>query len=273
MSNTQEKTFLSLIQDVISNGIEEKNDRTGVGIKFLPPTQLKFSLENNILPLFQTREIYWKNVFWEMIWILRGETNIKFLKEKNVNIWDSWSDKDGNLGFVYGHLLRKNNGDQLKYVIDQLKTNPASRRIVFTLWDSSLIDKQALPPCHGNAFQFIIDNNKKELYASVTCRSTDLILGAPVNIAEWSLFTHLIAKMTGFKAKEITINFNFPHVYLNHIEQAKKWLNRETNQEFPTINIKKDINTILDLENLVIEDVELIDYTPIKPNIKFQVAV
>lgn len=294
--NSEEQQFLNLIQEILDFGIEEKNDRTGVGTKFLVGRQLKFSLENNTIPILQTREIRWKNIFWEMIWIIRGETNVNFLKDKGVNIWNSWANKEtGELGPVYGKQLRKWTNmvekscqgqftqsqtyydnepvDQLHKLIEGLKTNPASRRHVFTLWNPTEINQMALPPCHANLFQFVVDAAKKELYTTVTCRSTDVILGAPVNIAEWSLFTHFVASLTGFKAKEITMTFNNPHVYLNHLEGSLEWIKRAPSKAFPTIQFNKSLKSIKDLENLTMEDVFLIGYEPQKPNIKFPVAV
>jgi thymidylate synthase len=288
--NTEEAVYLEALKTVIETGFEV-TDRTGVGTKFVPGMAFKFDLSGNKLPVMQTREIFWKNIFWEMIWIIRGETNISFLKARNVNIWNSWADKDGELGPVYGAQLRTWSGidkfhsrrvgtdvftgkmvDQLKTLVDGLNSNPTSRRHCFTLWNPAELEKMALPPCHADFFQFLIDSNNN-LYASVTCRSTDMVLGAPVNIAEWSLFTHLIAKLTGFQAKEIMVTFNNPHVYLNHIDNAKIWLERSPVKPFPIVNIKKELESIKDLENLVIDDVELVGYDPEKPNIKFPVAV
>lgn len=286
MVNKEEQSFLNLIKEVLETGLEEKNDRTGVGTKFLVGKQLRFNLENNTIPIFQTREIYQKNIIWEMIWILRGETNVKFLQDRNVNIWNSWADKNGNLGNVYGYQLRhwnfsyKNDEtnlveirelDQLQTLVDNIKNCPSSRRNIFTLWNSAEVNKMALPSCHANHFQVFVNNDG--LYGVCTCRSTDLILGAPVNIAEWSFFMHLLASVTGKKAKEIVFNFNNPHIYLNHLENAKIWAERKPELEFPTISFKKEVNTIQDMENLTLNDIEIKNYNPQKPNLKFPVAV
>lgn len=273
--NKEEQDYFDILYDIITNGIVEENDRTGVGTKFLVGKHLKFNLSGNRVPMLQTREIYWKNVFNEIIWIIRGASNTKFLKDRNVNIWNSWADENGNLGPVYGVQLRKwnNKVDQLQNLIDGIKNNPGSRRHIFTLWNPEDVNKVILPPCHAIVSQFSVDSNKKELYMAVTCRSTDWILGCPVNIAEWSLFAHFVANLTGLTAREISFSFNNAHVYLNHLENAQEWLKRGPMKSFPTINIKKELKTIADLEAFSMSDVELIDYCPEKPNIKFPVAV
>jgi thymidylate synthase len=234
--------YKDLLQDILTNGIKS-DDRTGTGTLSVFGRTLKFDLSQGF-PLVTIKKTFWKGVLVELLWMLRGETNIKFLKNLGVNIWDQWADKSGDLGPVYGAQLRNYNSvDQLKTVIDQIKTNPNSRRILWTLWRPDILDKQALPPCHGLVVQFYVRNGK--LSCSVYQRSADCFLGLPFDIASYACLLHLIANECGLIAHELVYTIGDAHLYLNHITETKECLNREP-KELPNITVYIKPGELLD---------------------------
>ena len=263
------KTYLELMENVLKNGTK-KIDRTGVGTLSVFGAQMRFDLQKGF-PLLTTKKLHLKSIIHELLWFLKGDTNIKYLKENNVRIWDEWADENGNLGPVYGHQWRSWEGkdgikiDQIHNVIENIKNNPNSRRLIVSSWNVSEIPNMALPPCHA-FFQFYVANDK--LSCQLYQRSADLFLGVPFNIASYSLLCMMIAKVCNLKTGDFVHTLGDTHLYLNHIEQANIQLKREP-KKLPIINIKGNQKNINDF---CFEDFELLNYDP-DPHIKASVAI
>ena len=258
------KQYLELINNVLKNG-KKKADRTGVGTISIFGTQTRYDL-NEGFPLVTTKKIHLKSIIYELLWFLRGDTNIKYLQEHNVRIWNKWADENGELGPVYGKQWRDFNGiDQIKNVIENLKNNPNSRRIIVSAWNPEVVDQMALPPCH-TMFQFFVIDNK--LSCQLYQRSADCFLGVPFNIASYALLTIMIAQVTNLELGEFIHTTGDTHIYLNHIDQVNLQLSREP---YPLPKIK--INTkIKDIFSFDYDDFELVNYI-CHPTIKAEVAI
>jgi len=265
------KQYLDLLQDVLDNG-ELKENRTGVDTLSIFSRQLRFNL-NDGFPLMTTKRVYWTGVAHELLWFISGNTNIKYLQDNNVHIWDEWADTDGNLGPVYGRMWRRfpHNDtiiDQLQSVIDRLRTNPNDRRLVVSAWNPALLPdtsktfgenvadgKQALPPCHYS-FQFVHINGKLNLIWNQ--RSVDVFLGLPFNIASYGLLLKMVAHITNLQANELVFSGADVHLYTNHIDQAKEQLSREPRQ-LPKLSIVGDVKEI---DDFTIDNIQLSEYNP-----------
>jgi thymidylate synthase len=263
------KSYLDLLRTVLETGTY-RNDRTGTGTYSIFGAQARFSLSPDF-PVLTTKKLHLRSIIHELLWFIQGNTNIHYLKENKVRIWDEWADEDGNLGRVYGAQWRDwaapdgKHVDQLAEVIESLKNNPDSRRHIVSAWNPGEIKDMALPPCHA-LFQFYVANG--ELSCQLYQRSADIFLGVPFNIASYALLTQMIAQVCGLKAKEFVHTFGDLHLYANHIEQAKEQLSREP-RPLPQMKINPDIKQIDDFKY---EDFELINYNP-HPSIKAPIAV
>ena len=263
------KQYLDLLQYILDNGIE-KNDRTGVGTMSVFGYQMRFDLQQGF-PLVTTKKLHLRSIIYELLWFIHGDTNIKFLHDNNVSIWDEWADEKGDLGPIYGKQWRRWEGkdgkviDQLSWVINEIINNPNSRRLIVSAWNVAEISEMKLPPCHV-LFQFYVANNK--LSCQLYQRSADVFLGVPFNIASYSLLTHMIAQVTGLQVGEFIHTFGDVHLYLNHIEQAKLQLSREP-FALPQLKLNQNIKNIDDFQ---FEDIEIINYQA-HPAIKADVAV
>ena len=263
------KQYLDLLQYILDNGIE-KNDRTGVGTRSVFGYQMRFDLQNGF-PLVTTKKLHLRSIIYELLWFIHGDTNIKFLHDNNVSIWDEWADENGDLGPIYGKQWRRWEGkdgkviDQLSWVINEIIKNPNSRRLIVSAWNVAEISEMKLPPCHV-LFQFYVANNK--LSCQLYQRSADVFLGVPFNIASYALLTHMIAQVTGLQVGEFIHTFGDVHLYLNHIEQAKLQLSREP-FALPQLKLNQNIKNIDDFK---FEDIEIINYQA-HPAIKADVAV
>jgi thymidylate synthase len=263
------RQYLDLMRHVLDHGIR-KSDRTGTGTLSIFGYQMRFDLADGF-PLVTTKKMHLKSVVHELLWFLSGETNIGYLKKHGVRIWDEWADEEGNLGPVYGAQWRTwpaadgGSIDQITTVVDQIKTNPDSRRLIVSAWNPADVDKQALPPCH-TLFQFYVLNGK--LSCQLYQRSGDVFLGVPFNIASYALLTIMMAQVTGLKPGEFVHTFGDVHIYLNHLEQARLQLSREPHA-LPTMKLNPDVHSIFDF---VYEDFVLEGYDP-HPLIKAVVAV
>lgn len=261
--------YLNLLQRILDEGIE-KTDRTGTGTKSIFGHQMCFNLEDGF-PLLTTKKLHLKSIIYELLWFLKGDTNIKYLKEHGVRIWDEWADEDGNLGPVYGHQWRSwpdyNGGtiDQIQNVINLIKHHPDSRRMMVTAWNPAEIEQMALPPCHC-LFQFYVANGRLPL--QLYQRSADTFLGVPFNIASYALLLQMMAQVTGLKVGEFIHTTGDTHLYLNHLEQAKLQLTR-TPRTLPQMKLNPDVKSLFDFQY---EDFELQNYNP-WPHIKADVAV
>ncbi len=273
------KQYLDLVKHVLENG-DFKQDRTGTGTKSIFGYQMRFDLSEGF-PMLTTKKLHLKSIIYELLWFLKGDTNIKYLNENGVRIWNEWADENGDLGPVYGFQWRNWNGDnidQITELIDNLKKNPNSRRMLVSAWNPSVLPdtsisfkenvsqgKAALPPCHA-FFQFYVNEGK--LSCQLYQRSADIFLGVPFNIASYSLFTLMIAQVCGYKPGDFIHTFGDAHIYSNHFDQVKLQLTREPKQ-LPTIEINP---TIKDIFNFNFEDFNLINYNP-DPHIKGNVAI
>ena len=263
------KEYLDLLSYVKDNGVK-KEDRTGTGTLSTFGYQLRFNLESNF-PLLTTKKIHLKSVIHELLWFLTGNTNIKYLKDHGVSIWDEWADKNGDLGPVYGSQWRSwptSDGqsiDQIKNLIEGIKNNPNSRRLIVSAWNVAEIDNMKLPPCHA-FFQFYVADNK--LSCQLYQRSADIFLGVPFNIASYALLTKMIAQVCGLKCGEFVHTLGDAHIYLNHIDQVNEQLGRSP-KKLPIMKINPSIKDIFEFK---FEDFELINYNP-DPLIKAPVAV
>ncbi|MBT3513113.1 MAG: thymidylate synthase [Nitrosomonadales bacterium] len=261
--------YLDLLRHVKSNGTVKK-DRTGTGTISVFGYQMRFDL-NEGFPLLTTKKIHLKSVIYELLWFLTGDTNVKFLKDNGISIWDEWADDMGNLGPVYGHQWRSwssHNGesiDQIKILIDQIKVNPDSRRLIVSAWNVADIDQMKLPPCHA-FFQFYVANGR--LSCQLYQRSADIFLGVPFNIASYALLTMMIAQVCGLRLGEFVHTLGDAHIYLNHEEQVTQQLSREP-KTLPIMTLNKSIDNIFDF---TFDDFSLEGYDP-EPLIKAPVAV
>ncbi len=273
------KQYLDLIQHVIDHGVT-KEDRTGTGTKSVFGYQMRFDL-NEGFPMVTTKKLHLKSIIYELLWFLKGETNIGYLKENGVKIWDAWANEDGDLGPVYGYQWRNWNGDgidQIKEVVETIKNNPDSRRMIVSAWNPSVLPdtsvsfdenvangKAALPPCHA-FFQFYVSDGK--LSCQLYQRSADIFLGVPFNIASYALFTMMLAQVTGLKYGDFIHTFGDAHIYNNHMEQINLQLSRDP-KPLPKMIINPDVKNIFDFS---FNDFNLVSYEP-HPHIRGIVSV
>jgi len=273
------KQYLDLVKHVLENG-NEKGDRTGTGTKSVFGYQMRFDLSEGF-PMVTTKKLHLKSIIHELLWFLKGDTNINYLTENGVKIWNSWADENGDLGPVYGHQWRNWNDDeidQIKEVIQALKTNPNSRRMLVSAWNPSVLPdtttsfsenvangKAALPPCHA-FFQFYVADGK--LSCQLYQRSADIFLGVPFNIASYALLTMMMAQVCGYQAGDFIHTFGDAHIYSNHYEQLELQMSREP-RPLPKMKINPEVKDIFDFK---FEDFTLEDYNP-HPHIKGAVAV
>jgi len=261
--------YLDLLRDVLENGAE-KSDRTGTGTRSVFGRQLRFDLAEGF-PMLTTKKLHQKSIVGELIWFLRGDTNVHWLQERGINIWNEWADENGDLGPVYGHQWRSwptpdgGSIDQIAKVIDSIKNNPDSRRHIVSAWNVAEVDDMALPPCH-TMFQFYVADGK--LSCQLYQRSADVFLGVPFNIASYALLTMIIAQLTGLEPGEFVHTFGDAHLYSNHIEQAELQLTREPGP-LPTMLINPERTEI---DSFEIDDFTLLDYVA-APSIKAPIAV
>lgn len=261
--------YLDLLHRILEEG-KVKTDRTGTGTKSVFGHQMRFNLEDGF-PLLTTKKLHLKSIIYELLWFLKGDTNVKYLQEHGVRIWNEWADENGDLGPVYGHQWRSwpdHRGgtiDQIQNVIDLIKHHPDSRRMLVTAWNPADIGEMALPPCHC-LFQFYVADGRLSL--QLYQRSADTFLGVPFNIASYALLLLMMAQVTGLKAGDFIHTTGDTHLYLNHIEQAKLQLTR-TPRELPQMMLNPDVKNLFDFRY---EDFELLNYDP-WPHIKAEVAV
>ncbi len=263
------KQYLELCEHVLKNGVK-KNDRTGTGTISTFGYQMRFDLQKGF-PLLTTKKVFLKGIIHELLWFIKGDTNVKYLQDNNVKIWDEWADENGDLGPIYGHQWRSWRGpdgrvhDQLKNVVEEIKRNPDSRRLIVSAWNVGELDQMALPPCH-TLFQFYVSEGK--LSCQLYQRSGDVFLGVPFNIASYSLLTMMIAQVTGLEPGEFVHTFGDVHIYLNHIEQVKLQLTREP-RKLPVMKLNPEVKCLFDFKY---EDFTLENYNP-HPPIKGEVSV
>jgi thymidylate synthase len=261
--------YLDLLRQVLEHG-KFKADRTGTGTYSVFGAQARFDLRKNF-PLLTTKKVHTKSIIYELLWFLRGDTNVKYLKERGVTIWDEWADKDGNLGRIYGaqwcdwHTTDGRSINQIDRVIGQIKKNPDSRRHIVSAWNPGEIEQMALPPCHA-MFQFYVSDG--ELSCQLYQRSADIFLGVPFNIASYALLTLMVAQVCGLKPGDFVHTFGDLHLYSNHVEQAKLQLSREP-RPLPQMKLNPAVKDIHDFK---FEDFELTGYDP-HPGIKAPIAV
>lgn len=263
------KQYHDLMQHVLEHGVV-KTDRTGTGTRSVFGYQMRFNLEDGF-PLLTTKKLHTKSIIHELLWFLKGDTNIAYLKENGVSIWDEWADEKGNLGPVYGYQWRSwplaggGHVDQISKVIDMIQKNPDSRRLIVSAWNVADIDNMKLPPCHA-FFQFYVADGK--LSCQLYQRSADIFLGVPFNIASYALLTMMVAQVCNLKLGEFVHTLGDAHLYLNHIEQAKLQLSRDC-RKLPVMKINPAVRSIFDFR---FEDFVLENYDP-HPHIKASVAV
>ncbi len=263
------KQFHDLLHHVLEHG-NKKADRTGTGTISVFGYQMRFDLQKGF-PLLTTKKLHTRSIFHELLWFLKGETNIQYLKENNVSIWNEWADENGELGPVYGKQWRSweaANGetvDQISNVIEQIKTNPDSRRLLVVAFNPGEIEKMALPPCHA-FFQFYVANGK--LSCQLYQRSADIFLGVPFNIASYALLTHMVAQVCNLQVGEFVHTLGDAHIYSNHVEQVNLLLSR-TPKILPTLKLNPSVKNIFDFKY---EDITIEGYDPM-PAIKAEVAV
>nr|WP_314645147.1 thymidylate synthase [uncultured Prevotella sp.] len=261
--------YLNLLNRILTEGTQ-KGDRTGTGTLSIFGHQMRFDLRDGF-PLLTTKKLHLKSIIYELLWFLRGDTNVHYLQEHGVRIWNEWADENGELGPVYGHQWRSwpdykgGTIDQIKNVVDMIKHNPDSRRMLVTAWNPAEVEDMALPPCHC-LFQFYVADGRLSL--QLYQRSADSFLGVPFNIASYALLLQMIAQVTGLEAGEFIHTTGDTHLYLNHLEQAKLQLTREP-RTLPKMKINPDVKDIFDFKY---EDFELIGYDPL-PHIPGVVAV
>lgn len=261
--------YLDLMRHVLENGTQ-KGDRTGTGTLSVFGHQMRFDLAEGF-PLVTTKKLHLRSIIHELLWFLKGDTNIAYLKENGVRIWDEWADENGDLGPVYGYQWRSwpnpkgGSVDQITHLIEQIKTNPDSRRLMVSAWNPALVDEMALPPCHA-LFQFYVADGR--LSCQLYQRSADIFLGVPFNIASYALLTQMIAQVCGLKPGEFIHTLGDAHLYSNHLEQAREQLTREP-LALPTLKLNPDVTDLFDFtfDDIVIEGYES------HPHIKAQVAV
>ncbi len=261
--------YLNLLQDILDKG-NPKSDRTGTGTISLFGYQMRFDLQEGF-PLLTTKKLHTRSIIHELLWFLQGDTNIKYLSDNNVRIWDEWADENGNLGPVYGHQWRSwptSDGktiDQISNLINQIKKNPDSRRLIVSAWNVADIEKMALPPCHC-LFQFYVADGK--LSCQLYQRSADTFLGVPFNIASYALLTMMVAQVCDLQPGEFIHSFGDVHLYNDHLEQARLQLTREP-KPLPQMKINPAVK---DIFGFTIDDFELVNYDP-HPHIKANVSV
>lgn len=267
--NNVDRQYIELCRRILENGVE-KQDRTGTGTISVFGYQMRFDLSEGF-PLLTTKKLHVKSIIHELLWFLKGDTNIKYLNENGVRIWNEWADENGDLGPIYGYQWRSwpdgkgGNIDQIAQVVEQIKHNPDSRRLIVNAWNVADIDEMALPPCHC-LFQFYVADGK--LSCQLYQRSADVFLGLPFNIASYSLLTHMIAHVTELEVGEFVHTLGDAHIYSNHIEQIKTQIEREP-RKLPMLKIKRNVT---DIDDFTFDDFEIIGYNP-HPHIKGKVAV
>jgi len=263
------KQYHDLLKHVLETGIE-KSDRTGTGTLSVFGYQMRFRLEDGF-PLLTTKKVHLRSIIHELLWFLKGETNIKYLHENKVSIWDEWADENGDLGPLYGHQWRSwdtpNGGsiDQISQVLETIKKNPDSRRMIVNAWNVGEIDKMALPPCHI-LFQFYVADGK--LSCQLYQRSADIFLGVPFNIASYAMLTLMMAQVAGLKPGDFVHTFGDAHLYINHLDQTRLQLSRDP-KPLPVMKLNPEVK---DIFGFTYEDFELVGYDPY-PGIKAAVAV
>lgn len=267
--SSAERAYLDLLRDILENG-SEQNDRTGVGTRAVFGRQLRCDLSEGF-PLLTTKKVHFKSIAIELLWFLRGETNVRWLQERGVTIWDEWADENGDLGPVYGKQWRRWEGpdgteiDQLSTILDQIRTNPASRRLIVSGWNPVDVPNMALPPCH-TLYQFNVADGK--LSCQLYQRSADMFLGVPFNIASYALLTAMVAKVCGLEPGEYIHTFGDAHIYSNHMDQVREQLSR-TPRQLPRLTLNPDATDLFAFEY---EDIALEGYDPY-PRIAAPVAV
>lgn len=263
------KQYLDLLQHVLDHGIL-KEDRTGTGTHSVFGYQMRFDLQNGF-PLLTTKKLHLKSIIHELLWFLKGDTNVKYLQENGVRIWNEWADENGDLGHIYGYQWRSwpdydgGHIDQIKEAIDTIQHNPDSRRIIVSAWNVADLPQMNLPPCHA-FFQFYVANGNLSL--QLYQRSADIFLGVPFNIASYALLLMMVAQVTGLEAGDFVHTLGDAHIYNNHIEQVREQLSREP-RALPKMKLNPDVKSIFDFKY---EDFELTDYNP-HPHIAGKVAV
>ncbi|MEM1068196.1 MAG: thymidylate synthase [Planctomycetota bacterium] len=263
------RTYLQLLDEVLHHGLD-RDDRTGVGTRGLFGRQMRFDLSQGF-PLMTTKKVHLRSVIYELLWFLRGDTNVKWLQDNGVTIWDEWADENGDLGPVYGHQWRswpRADGtviDQISWVENEIRTNPQSRRLVVSAWNVAEVERMALPPCHL-LFQFYVAGDR--LSCQLYQRSADMFLGVPFNIASYALLTMMMAHVTHLKPGEFVHTLGDLHLYRNHFDQAREQLSRHP-RPLPTMEIRSSAKSVLEFEY---DDFHLAGYDP-HPRIKAPVAV
>ena len=263
------RTYLDLLQHVLDTGAD-RGDRTGTGTRSVFGYQMRFDLAAGF-PMLTTKKLHLKSIIYELLWFLKGDTNIAYLKENGVTIWDEWADENGDLGPVYGAQWRSwpapdgRHIDQIANLLNQIRKNPHSRRLIVSAWNPALVDEMALPPCHC-LFQFYVADGK--LSCQLYQRSADIFLGVPFNIASYALLTMMVAQVTGLKPGDFVHTLGDAHLYANHFEQAKQQLMRKPGP-LPTMQINPDVT---DLFAFKYDDFHLIDYVA-QPSIRAPIAV
>ncbi|CAI9392180.1 thymidylate synthase [Niallia sp. Sow4_A1] len=263
------RQYLDLCKHVLTNGVK-KEDRTGTGTISTFGYQMRFDLSEGF-PLITTKKLHLRSIIYELLWFLNGDTNVKYLQDHNVRIWNEWADEQGNLGPVYGHQWRSwttregNTIDQISELIHAIKTNPDSRRLIISAWNVGDMEKMALPPCHC-LFQFYVADGK--LSCQLYQRSADVFLGVPFNIASYALLTHMIAQVCDLEVGEFIHSFGDVHIYTNHVEQVKLQLTRDP-KTLPQLKMNKDVKDIFSFKY---EDFEIVNYEA-HPHIKGVVSV
>jgi thymidylate synthase len=263
------KQYLDLCRRILREGIK-KEDRTGTGTISVFGHQMRFDLSEGF-PLLTTKKLHTKSIVHELLWFLKGDTNIRYLQENGVRIWNEWADENGDLGPVYGKQWRSFSGpngktvDQIQWVVDEIKRNPDSRRLVVSAWNPAQLDEMALPPCHC-LFQFYVANGK--LSCQLYQRSGDTFLGIPFNIASYALLTHMVAHVTGLQPGEFVHTIGDAHLYLNHLEQVNEQLTREP-LPLPTLKLNPEVTSIFDF---TYDDIQFVNYQA-HPHIKGSVSV
>ena len=263
------KQYLDLLQHVLDHGIL-KEDRTGTGTHSVFGYQMRFNLQDGF-PLLTTKKLHLKSIIHELLWFLKGDTNVKYLQENGVRIWNEWADENGDLGHIYGYQWRSwpdydgGHIDQIKEAIDTIQNNPDSRRIIVSAWNVADLPQMNLPPCHA-FFQFYVANGKLSL--QLYQRSADIFLGVPFNIASYALLLMMVAQVTGLEAGDFVHTLGDAHIYNNHIEQVREQLSREP-RALPKMKLNPNVKSIFDFKY---EDFNLTGYDP-HPHIKGEVAV
>lgn len=257
--------YLNLLQHVLDHGTE-RGDRTGTGTRSVFGYQMRFDLQKGF-PLLTTKALHTKSIVYELLWMLKGDTNVQYLQERGVRIWDAWANEHGELGPIYGAQWRDWDFtiDQIAELIKRLKTDPHSRRHVVSAWNVGMIDDMALPPCHC-LFQFYVADGK--LSCQLYQRSGDVFLGVPFNIASYALLTHMIAQVVGLEVGEFVHTFGDAHIYLNHIEQTKEQLQRQPDT-LPTLWLNPEVR---DIDGFRYDDIKFMGYSP-QPHIRAEVSV